>query len=72
MPKYRLRFHFPERSIDGLGTLTYADDDEAVRALAELDTDGVPVELWRQERKPRQLAIKAADGSVTPSKSPLS
>ena len=64
MPKYRCRYHFPERSIDGLGTLTHTDDDEAVRALAALDTEGVPVELWRQERKPRLLATKAADGSV--------
>jgi hypothetical protein len=64
MPKYRRRYHFPERSIDGLGTLTHIDDDEAVRALAALDTEGVPVELWRQERKPRLLAVKAADGSV--------
>jgi hypothetical protein len=64
MPKYRHRYHFPERSIDGLGTLTHIDDDEAVRALAALDADGVLVELWRQQRKPRLLAVKAADGSV--------
>ncbi len=64
MPKYRLCYHFPERSIDGLGTLTHIDDDEAVRALVALDTEGVPTELWRQERKPRLLATKAVDGSV--------
>lgn len=65
MPKYRHRYHFPERTIDGLGVLTYADDDAAIHALAALDTERVPVELWRQERKPRLLATKAEDGSVT-------
>lgn len=70
MPKYRLRYHFPERSIDSLGTLTHTDDDEAVRALAALDTEGVPVELWRQERKPRLLATKAEDGSVIRAEDP--
>ena len=64
MPKYRCRYHFPERTVEGLGALTYVDDDAAVRALEALETEGVPVELWRQERKPRLLAIKAADGSV--------
>ncbi len=64
MPKYRPRYHFPERVVDALGALTYADDDEAVRALEVLDTKGVPVELWRRERKPRLVAVKAADGAV--------
>lgn len=64
MPKYRHRHHFPNGTIDGLGALTHAGDDEAVAALAALDTQGVPVELWRQERKPRLLATKVADGSV--------
>jgi hypothetical protein len=65
VPKYRCRYHFRDRSIDGLGPLTHIDDDEAVRALAALDTGGVPVELWRQARKPRLLATKAKDGSIT-------
>jgi len=65
MPKYRHRYHFPERTIDGLGSLTHADDDAAVRALEMLDSEGVRVELWRQERRPRLLATKAEDGSVT-------
>ncbi len=64
MPKYRPRHHFPERTVDALGALTYADDDEAVRALEAMDAEGVPVELWRQARKPRLVAVKAADGSV--------
>jgi hypothetical protein len=65
MPKYRYRFHFPERSVDSLGALTHADDDQAVHALAVLDTQGVPVELWRRERKPRLVAMKGEDGAVT-------
>jgi hypothetical protein len=64
MPKYRHRFFLAEKTIDGLGTVAHVDDDEAVRALAALDAEGVPVELWRQERKPRLLATKTADGSV--------
>ncbi|HWW26197.1 MAG TPA: hypothetical protein VNZ85_09925 [Caulobacter sp.] len=64
MPKYRHRYHLPERAVDGLGTLIYGDDDAAIQALAALDNEGVSVELWCQERQPRLLAIKAADGSV--------
>ena len=65
MPKYKLWYDFGEAKPRSLGALTYNDDDAAVAALAALDTEGVPTELWRQERKPRLLASKAKDGSVT-------
>ena len=65
MPKYKFLYDFGESKPRSLGALIYKDDQAAIAALAELQTSGVPTELWRQERKPKRIATKAADGSVT-------
>jgi hypothetical protein len=65
MPKYKFWYDFGEKRPISVGTLTLNDDQAAIATLVAMDVEGVPTELWRQGRKPRLLATKAENGSVT-------